>query len=86
VHGLEGFESRGDMHLALPFPDDPDQVEGPGVWNRLSVCGSGSKNMLWLQNEGSIRQEEVDSKLTDVLSERHMFDKNLLRELRNSKK
>lgn len=30
-HGLEGFEGREDMPLALPIPDDSDLEEGLGV-------------------------------------------------------
>lgn len=86
AHGLEGFESRGDMPLALPIPDDPDQVEGLGVWYRLSVCACDCENLLWLQDKELIRQEKVGSKSTDDLYERDMFDKNLLRKLRNFKK
>ena len=86
AHGLEGFESRGDMPLALPIPDDPDQVEGLGVWYRLSVCACDCENLLWLQDEGPVREESVTSKSTDDLHEKDMFDKDLLEKVRNSKK
>jgi hypothetical protein len=85
AHGLEGLESRGDMPLAFPIPDDSDQVEELGVWNRLSVCARGPKNLLWLQDEGLIREKKVTPKSTDDLYEKDIFDKNLLGELRNSK-
>jgi hypothetical protein len=85
-HGLKGFELRRDMPLVLPVPDDSDQVEELEVWNRLSVCAHGCKNLLWLQDKGLVREESVTSKSTDDLYEKDMFDKDLLGKLRNSKK
>jgi hypothetical protein len=85
-HGLEGFEVRRDMPPALPIPNDSDQVEELKVWNRLSVCARGLKNLLWLQDEGFVREKEVTSKSTDDLYEKDVFDKDLLGKLRNAKK
>jgi len=74
------------MPLALPMPDDSDLEEVHGVWNRLSLCASGCKNLLWLQVEGSIRRVEVSSKSTDDLYEVDVFDKTLIGKLRKSKR
>jgi hypothetical protein len=83
-YGLEGLESHRGMPLARPI-GDPDLEESLGVWNRLSVCARSRRCWLWLQVEGSIRQVEHSSEFIDDVYEVDVFDKPLIRRLKNSK-
>lgn len=84
-HGIEGFESRPDLSVAVDEDDsDDDTAESKQVWNRLSLVKTAAEKVVWEVREGNIQCVEVHSNAQEVVLAREIFDIPLLRRIRGS--
>lgn len=84
-HGIEGFEGRPDLNVAVDEDDgDDDSAESNQVWNRLSVAKSAAERTMWEVCEGKIQCIRVQSDVQEDVFAKDIFEFSLLRRIRGS--